>query len=85
MNPANPQIHSRTTAEEIWDVLSGGKSGPHMIQGVGAGFVPDISNMDVIDELIQIINTEAFNMAKLSQGGGYFCRHIFRCSSSRSG
>ena len=107
-NPANPQIHRETTAEEIWQdtdgsvdifiagvgtggtitgvgeilkqrkssvktvavepaaspVLSGGKPGPHMIQGIGAGFVPEILDMKVVDEVIQIGNKESFNMAK---------------------
>jgi len=107
-NPANPQIHRETTAEEIWKdtdgkvdifvagvgtggtitgvgevlksrklsvkivavepaaspVLSGGRACPHMIQGIGAGFVPDILNMKVVDEIVQIGNKESFNMAK---------------------
>jgi len=107
-NPANPQIHRETTAEEIWNdtdgevdifvagigtggtitgvgevlksrkpsvkiiavepsaspVLSGGRACPHMIQGIGAGFVPDILNMEVVDDIVQIGNKEAFDMAK---------------------
>lgn len=102
-NPANPEIHRRTTAEEIWNdtdgdvdifvsgvgtggtitgvgevlkarkpgvkivavepadspVLSGGKPGPHKIQGIGAGFVPDILNKEVIDEIITVKNEDA--------------------------
>ena len=107
-NPANPQIHRETTAEEVWKdtdgmvdifvagvgtggtitgvgevlksrkpsvkivavepsaspVLTGGRPCPHMIQGIGAGFVPDVLNMEVVDEIVQIGNKEAFNMAK---------------------
>ncbi|MCX7671296.1 MAG: cysteine synthase A [Anaerolineae bacterium] len=107
-NPANPAIHRRTTAEEIWrdtdgrldifvsgvgtggtltgvgevlkprlphlkivavepaasPVLSGGKPGPHKIQGIGAGFVPAILRTELIDEIIQVTNEEAFAMAR---------------------
>ncbi|MCL2076494.1 MAG: cysteine synthase A [Betaproteobacteria bacterium] len=107
-NPANPQIHRETTAEEIWrdtdgavdifvagvgtggtitgvgevlkarkpcvkivavepdasPVLSGGRAGPHRIQGIGAGFVPKILNRSVIDEIIRVTNDDAFDTAK---------------------
>lgn len=107
-NPANPEIHRQTTAEEIWrdtdgkvdvfiagvgtggtvtgvgeglkkknpnikiiavepfdsPVLSGGASGPHKIQGIGAGFVPDIFNRDVIDEIFKVKNDEAFETSR---------------------
>ena len=107
-NPANPEIHRRTTAEEIWrdtdgnvaaivsavgtggtitgvgeviksrkpdfyvvavepdasPVLSGGKPGPHKIQGTGAGFVPAILNTKIYDEIIRITNEDAIAMAR---------------------
>jgi len=107
-NPANPQIHKETTAEEIWQdtdgavdifisgvgtggtltgvaqmlksrktsvqivavepsaspVLSGGRPSPHMIQGIGAGFVPDVLDVELIDEIVQVSNQDAFSMGK---------------------
>lgn len=107
-NPANPEVHRKTTAEEIWSdtngkvdflisgigtggtitgvaevikkrnpgfkavavepkgspVLSGGAPGPHKIQGIGAGFVPDILNTKIIDEIIQVDNDEAMAHTK---------------------
>ncbi|MBC7233669.1 MAG: cysteine synthase A [Chloroflexi bacterium] len=107
-NPANPEIHRLTTAEEIWrdtdgrvdivvagvgtggtitgiaevikprkpgfqaiavepaasPVLSGGKPGPHKIQGIGAGFVPDVLRVDLLDEIIPVTDEEAMAMAR---------------------
>ena len=107
-NLANPEIHKKTTAEEIWRdtdgkidifvagvgtggtvtgvgealkakkaglkvvaiepvdsaILSGGQPGPHKIQGIGAGFVPDILNTEIIDEIEKVSNDDAFAMAK---------------------
>jgi cysteine synthase A len=117
-NPANPEIHRRTTAEEIWrdtdgrvdifvcgvgtggtitgvaeviklrkpefktiavepkasPVLSGGKPGPHKIQGIGAGFVPDVLNTKMIDEIIQVTNEDAFATSqRLAREEGILC------------
>ena len=107
-NPANPAIHRKTTALELWHdtdgtidifisgvgtggtitgvgevlkqkkpsvqiiaveptdspVLSGGQPGPHKIQGIGAGFVPDVYNSDVTDEILLVKNEEAFEGAR---------------------
>jgi cysteine synthase A len=107
-NPANPEIHRRTTAEEIWrdtdgrvdflvagigtggtitgvgevikarkpsfkaiavepdgsPVLSGGQKGPHPIQGIGAGFVPDVLNTEIYDEVIRVTGDDAFDTAR---------------------
>jgi len=107
-NPANPEVHRRTTAEELWNdtdgkidflvggvgtggtltgiaevikprrpefkviaiepeaspVLSGGKRGPHKIQGIGAGFVPDVLNTAILDEIQLVSNDESFEMAR---------------------
>jgi len=107
-NPANPEIHRKATAEEIWadtdgkvdilvagvgtsgtitgisevikkkkpgfkaiavepdasPVLSGGAAGPHKIQGIGAGFVPQVLNLDIIDEIIRVTNDDAGSTAR---------------------
>ncbi|HPT78983.1 MAG TPA: cysteine synthase A [Candidatus Atribacteria bacterium] len=107
-NPANPAIHRKTTAVEIWNdtdgevdifvggvgtggtvtgvgevlkekkpgikvvavepadspVLSGGSPGPHKIQGIGAGFVPDVLNLNIIDEIITVRNEDAFTTSR---------------------
>ncbi|MBX6311578.1 MAG: cysteine synthase A [Isosphaeraceae bacterium] len=123
-NPANPEIHRRTTAEEIWrdtdgriDILVSGvgtggtitgcgevlksrkpsvriiaveptnspvitqklqgeplRPGPHKIQGLGAGFIPDVLNVSVIDEVVQVRDEEAFEMARrLAREEGMLC------------
>jgi len=107
-NPANPEIHRKATAEEIWadtdskvdilvagvgtggtitgisevikkrkpgfkaiavepdasPVLSGGAAGPHKIQGIGAGFIPQVLNRDIIDEVIRVTNDDAGSTAR---------------------
>jgi cysteine synthase len=109
-NPANPEVHRRTTAEEIWrdtdgridafvagvgtggtitgvgwmlrerapealvvavepatsPVLSGGAPGPHKIQGIGAGFVPEVLDRDVVDEVIAVGDEDALETARLA-------------------
>jgi cysteine synthase A len=117
-NPANPEIHRKTTAEEIWNdtagnvdifisgvgtggtitgvseviksrkpsfkavavepsdspILSGGQPGPHKIQGIGAGFVPEVLNTKIIDEIVTVTNEQAFETArKLAAQDGILC------------
>ncbi len=69
----NPKIKIVAIEPKTSNVLSGGKAGPHMIQGIGAGFVPDVLNREVIDEIIPIDDQEAYQMAKrLSREEGIF-------------
>lgn len=117
-NPANPEIHRKTTAEEIWrdtegkadilvsgvgtggtitgvtevikkrkpsfkaiavepegsPVLSGGKPGSHKIQGIGAGFIPEVLNQNIIDEVFKVTNEQAMETSqRLVQEEGIFC------------
>jgi len=117
-NPANPEIHRKTTAEELWrdtkggaeilvagvgtggtitgvsevikgrkpsfksvaveprdsSVLSGGAPGPHKIQGIGAGFIPEVLNTRIIDEIVTVTNDHAFEVARdLSRHEGILC------------
>jgi cysteine synthase A len=54
-------------------VLSGGEPGPHKIQGIGAGFVPDVLRLDLVDEIVQVTNDEAWEMARrLAREEGIF-------------
>jgi cysteine synthase A len=117
-NPANPEIHRRTTAEEIWrdthgkvdilvagvgtggtitgvaevikarkpsfqavavepaasPVLSGGPTGPHLIQGIGAGFIPQVLNQEIIDEVITVSDQDALETAReVAKREGILC------------
>ncbi len=117
-NPANPEIHRKTTAIEIWEdtdgkidiivagvgtggtitgvaevikkrkpelkavavepadspVLSGGKPGPHKIQGIGAGFVPDVLNREIIDEIITVTDKDAgLTARRMAREEGILC------------
>jgi len=77
-NPANPEVHRKTTAEEIWkdtdgkvDIFIAG--GPHKIQGIGAGFVPDVLDKKVIDEIIKVKDADAGDTARrLAKEEGMF-------------
>lgn len=117
-NPANPEAHRMTTAQEIWEdtdgtidvlvagagtggtltgagealkakkplfkviavepeaspVLSGGRSGPHKIHGIGAGFIPPVLNMKIIDRIVKVSDENAFEVARrLVREEGIFC------------
>lgn len=117
-NPANPEIHRKTTAQEIWNdtdgkvdmfvagvgtggtitgvsevlkakkpsfqaiavepadspILSGGESGPHKIQGIGAGFIPEVLNTQIIDEIVTVSNEDAFETSRrLAASEGILC------------
>ena len=69
----DPKIKIVAVEPKNSSVLSGGKAGPHMIQGIGAGFVPEVLNRDLIDEIIPVDDQEAYQMAKrLSKEEGIF-------------
>ena len=64
LRPRRPGIRFVAVEPEASPVLSGGKPGPHPIQGIGAGFVPDVLARDEIDEIIQVTNEETFANAR---------------------
>jgi cysteine synthase A len=117
-NPANPEVHRNTTAQEIWEdtdgqadvlisgvgtggtatgvgqalkekkpsfkviavepeaspILSGGAPGPHLIQGIGAGFVPEVLDIDLLDGVVTVTNDEALEMARrMAREEGILC------------
>ena len=67
----NPDVKVIAVEPNDSPVLSGGNPGPHKIQGIGAGFVPDIFNQDIIDEIFKVKNEEAFdNQRKMQKQKG---------------
>ena len=69
----NPKIRIVAVEPETSAVLSGGKPGPHKIQGIGAGFIPEILNRDIIDEIIVVDDNSAFKTSKaLAKEEGLF-------------
>ena len=70
----NPAIKSVAVEPAASPVISGGTPGPHKIQGIGAGFIPENLNMDILDEVISVENEEAFQAAKdLARDEGILC------------
>jgi cysteine synthase A len=65
LKKANPKVRIVAVEPKTSAVLSGGKPGPHKIQGIGAGFIPDVLNLKVIDQTIQVDDDNAFKTSKL--------------------
>jgi cysteine synthase A len=64
LKPRKPSLQIVGIEPEASPVLTGGDPGPHKIQGIGAGFVPDVLRMDLLDEIVRVTNEEAFEMAR---------------------
>jgi cysteine synthase A len=74
IKPRRPGFKSIAVEPKASPVLSGGKPGPHRIQGIGAGFVPDVLNTKIIDEIIQVSNEDAIATAqRLAREEGILC------------
>jgi len=70
----NSSLKSVAVEPAASPILSGGKPGPHKIQGIGAGFIPDVLDQSVIDEILTVENDDAFSMARLlSKKEGLLC------------
>jgi cysteine synthase A len=74
IKPRRPGFKAIAVEPKASPVLSGGKPGPHKIQGIGAGFVPDVLNSKIIDEIIQVTNEDAIATSqRLAREEGILC------------